>query len=62
LPDRPRLRDYAVGEDGTVVLWISYTALARFQVDDKKQAREMELDALHCLDSTDPDINLFSDE
>jgi len=50
--------DYAVGEDGTVALWISYSALAKFQRDDKEQAKEREFDTLHCLDSTDPDINL----
>jgi hypothetical protein len=61
LPDRPKLIDCAVGDDGTIALWISYSALAKFQVDDEVQART-EFDTLHGLGSTDPDINLFADE
>jgi hypothetical protein len=58
LPDRPKLLDYAVGDDGTIMLWISYSALAKFQVDDKKQRTETEFDTFVVHDSTDPDINL----
>ena len=54
--------DYAVEEDGTVVLRISYSALAKLRVDDQEQIKEMKLDTLHDLDATDPDIDLFTDE
>ena len=51
-----------MGDDGTIVLWISYSTLAKFQVDEKEQAKETEFDAINCLDSTGPDIELFTDE
>jgi hypothetical protein len=62
LPDRPKLLDYAVGDDGTVMLWISYGVLAKFQLDDKKRAEVTEFDTLDCPASTDPDMSLLTGE
>jgi hypothetical protein len=54
--------DCAIGEDGTVMLWISYSALAKFPEDDKKRSKDPEFDTLHCLDATDPDIDLIAEK
>jgi hypothetical protein len=54
--------DGAVGDDGTIALWISYSALAKFPVDDREQAKETEFDTLPGLALTDPDITLPTDE
>ena len=52
--------DSAIGEDGTIMLWISYSALAKFQGDGKEQSKATEVDTLHSLDSPDPDIDLVT--